>query len=137
MASQPPPSALLSTPPDGDASFEDLRHRLEVRSRVLELSSALGQAVSAELKLEPLCDLVVVRVRSVFGADALRLDFLENFAAILDVYYAHDENQAKLCRSFDGVTCAPEDVATRESEFVRTFIKPDQLGFNLTLQARF
>jgi hypothetical protein len=66
-----------------------------------------------------------------------RLDFLESFAAILDVYYVHDANQAKLCRSFDGSTCAPADAPTQNSEFVRTFIKPDQLGFNITLQARF
>jgi hypothetical protein len=66
-----------------------------------------------------------------------RVDFLEYFATILDVYYVHDPNQAKLCRSFDGTTCAPADELARESEFIRTFIKPHQLGFNLTLQARF
>ncbi len=82
MASQPPTptllATLLSTPPEDDASSEDLRQRLDVRSRVLELSFALGQAVSAELQLEPLCDLVVARLGSVFGVEALRLDFLDD-----------------------------------------------------------
>jgi hypothetical protein len=66
-----------------------------------------------------------------------RMDFLDYFAAILDVYYTYDPNQAKLCRSFDGVSCAPADATARESEFIRTFIKPHQLGFNFTLQAKF
>jgi signal transduction histidine kinase len=83
MASQPPASTLLSTPPDADASFEDLRQRLDVRTRVLELSFALGQAVSAELQLEPLCDLVVARIGNVFQTEALRLDFLEESTGAL------------------------------------------------------
>lgn len=74
----------------------------------------------------------------IFAAKILaRQDFLEYFAAIVDLYYTYDPNQAKLCRSFDGATCAPEDATARESEFIRTFIKPHALGFNVTLQARF
>jgi len=67
----------------------------------------------------------------------LRKDFLDIFAAILDLYYTYDPNQAKLCRSFDGKTCAPQDATSRETEFIRVFTKPHALGFNLTLQARF
>ncbi|MBI5480380.1 MAG: hypothetical protein HY906_16070 [Deltaproteobacteria bacterium] len=66
-----------------------------------------------------------------------RQDFLEYFAAIIDLYYTLDQNQSKLCRSFDGATCAPADATGRESEFIRTFIKPHALGFNVTLQAKF
>ena len=66
-----------------------------------------------------------------------RQDFLDYFAAIVDLYYTYDPNQSKLCRSFDGATCAPEDATARESEFIRTFIKPHALGFNVTLQAKF
>jgi signal transduction histidine kinase len=91
MASQPPTSTLLSTPPDADASFEDLRERLDVRSRVLELSFTLGQAVSAELQLEPLCDLVVARLGSVFRTEALRLDFLEESTGALVDKRAHGD----------------------------------------------
>ena len=66
-----------------------------------------------------------------------RQDFLEYFSAIIDLYYTNDQNQSKLCRSFDGSSCAPADATARESEFIRTFIKPHALGFNVTLQAKF
>ena len=54
----------------------------------------------------------------------MREDFLDYFAAILDIYYSHDENQTHLTKSKDG-------------EQIRDFNHPDVLGFNLTLQARF
>jgi hypothetical protein len=56
----------------------------------------------------------------------VREDFLEWFAVILQVYYQRDNNQTKLVKAFDGTTTS-----------MRTFNHPDQLGFNLTLQARY
>ncbi len=54
-----------------------------------------------------------------------RLDFAEFFAALLDVYYTYDPNQTRLRR--DG----PEDLLMRE------FGEFNQLGINITLQAKF
>ncbi len=54
-----------------------------------------------------------------------RLDFAELFASILDVYYTYDPNQTRLRRE------GPEDLLTRE------FGEFNQLGVNITLQARF
>jgi hypothetical protein len=54
----------------------------------------------------------------------MREDFLEYFAAILDVYYSYDPNQTHLTKSPDGLE-------------IRDFNHPNVLGFNLTLQARF
>lgn len=53
-----------------------------------------------------------------------RADFLDYFAAILDVYYQHDPNQTHLTKAPDGTS-------------IRDFNHPHALGFNLTLQARF
>jgi hypothetical protein len=53
-----------------------------------------------------------------------REDFLEWFAAILQVYYQYDGNQTHLAKAPDGT-------------FQRSFNQPNQLGFNLTLQARY
>ncbi|MSP61848.1 MAG: hypothetical protein EXR72_16240 [Myxococcales bacterium] len=58
------------------------------------------------------------------GKLVARLDFLEYFAVIFDLYYSHDGNQTALAKDSFGSQ-------------VRKFNKPDQLGFNLTLQARF
>lgn len=54
-----------------------------------------------------------------------RLDFAEYFAALLDVYYSYDPNQTRLRR--DG----PDDLLERE------FGEFNQLGINITLQAKF
>jgi hypothetical protein len=54
----------------------------------------------------------------------LREDFLEYFAAILDIYYSYDANQTRLTKDSIG-------------NQIRDFNHPNQLGFNLTLQARF
>jgi hypothetical protein len=54
-----------------------------------------------------------------------RLDFAEYFASILDVYFSYDPNQTRLRRE------GPEDLLTRE------FGEFNQLGVNLTLQAKF
>lgn len=54
-----------------------------------------------------------------------RLDFAEYFAGILDVYYSRDPNQTRLRRE------GPEDLLRRE------FGEFNQLGFNITLQAKF
>jgi hypothetical protein len=54
-----------------------------------------------------------------------RLDFAEFFAALLDVYYSYDPNQTRLRR--DG----PDDLLRRE------FGEFNQLGINVTLQAKF
>jgi hypothetical protein len=53
-----------------------------------------------------------------------RKDFLEWFAGLLQVYYQYDGNQTHIVKGPDGT-------------LLRTFNKPQQLGFNLTLQARF
>ena len=53
-----------------------------------------------------------------------REDFLDYFAAILDLYYTHDPNQTHLTKAPDGTE-------------IRDFNHPNVLGFNLTLQARF
>ncbi len=56
----------------------------------------------------------------------VRLDIAEGFATLLDVYYQYDPNQTRLTRK------------SNQSPFVRDFVaQPNQLGFNLTLQARF
>jgi hypothetical protein len=55
-----------------------------------------------------------------------REDFNDLFAAILDVYYVHDENRTQLRTG-----AMPGDLP------VRDFVEPNQIGFNLTLQARF
>jgi hypothetical protein len=61
----------------------------------------------------------------IFAAKAeLREDFLEYFAVILQVYYQNDGNQAHLVKAPDGTE-------------QRQFNHPNQLGFNLTLQARY
>ncbi len=54
-----------------------------------------------------------------------QLDFGEIYAALLDVYYVYDPNQSRLRR--DG----PDDL------FQYQFGEFNQLGFNLTLQAKF
>jgi hypothetical protein len=54
----------------------------------------------------------------------LREDFLEWFAVILQVYYQNDGNQTHLVKAADGTS-------------LRQFNHPDQVGFNLTLQARY
>ncbi|MFI5288286.1 MAG: hypothetical protein ACHQ17_01485 [Polyangia bacterium] len=54
----------------------------------------------------------------------IREDFLEWFAAILQVYYQYDGNQTHL-------------VMNQTGEFNRLFNIPNELGFNLTLQARY
>lgn len=54
----------------------------------------------------------------------LREDFLEWFAAILQVYYQYDANQSRLAKAADGTSS-------------RVFSESNQLGFNLTLQARY
>jgi hypothetical protein len=63
----------------------------------------------------------------IFAAKAeVREDFMEWFAIILQVYYQHDGNQTILSKAFDGTSMGD-----------RTFNHPNQLGFNLTLQARY
>ena len=54
----------------------------------------------------------------------IREDFLEYFACILQVYYQNDANQTNLVKGADGTS-------------IRQFDHPNQLGFNLTLQARY
>jgi hypothetical protein len=54
----------------------------------------------------------------------IREDFLEWFAAIVQVYYQYDPNQTTLTKAADGTS-------------QRVFSHPNQLGFNITLQARY
>jgi hypothetical protein len=58
----------------------------------------------------------------------LREDFNDFFATLLDFYYVRDENRTKLVQG------NPNDVYSLPT---RQFIEPNQIGFNLTLQARF
>lgn len=58
------------------------------------------------------------------GKIEIREDFLEYFAAILQVYYQYDANQTRLFKAPDGTS-------------IRDFNFPHRLGFNLTLQARY
>ena len=57
-----------------------------------------------------------------------RLDFAEYFAVISDVYYTRDPNQTRLRR---------DDTEGMGGLLRREFGKFNQLGFNVTLQARF
>jgi len=54
-----------------------------------------------------------------------QLDFSEFFSSVLDVYFSYDPNQTRLTRS------------DPEAPLVREFGQFKQLGFNLTLQAKF
>jgi hypothetical protein len=54
-----------------------------------------------------------------------QLDFNEFFASVLDVYYSYDPNQTRLTRD------------DAEDTLVREFGEFNQLGVNLTLQAKF
>jgi len=66
-----------------------------------------------------------IREVPIFAAKAeLREDFLEWFACILQVYYQNDGNQTHPAKAPDGTE-------------VRSFNHPNQIGFNLTLQARY
>jgi signal transduction histidine kinase len=65
-----PPTPRAAPPPD-------LARELALRQRVLDAVHVLGQAVSWELQLEALCDLVVQRVREVFDAATVALLFLD------------------------------------------------------------
>ncbi|HXU70873.1 MAG TPA: hypothetical protein VN947_16155 [Polyangia bacterium] len=66
-----------------------------------------------------------IREVPIFAAKAeLRQDFLDWFAVILQVYYQNDGNQTHLVKAPDGTS-------------VREFNHPNQIGFNLTLQARY
>ena len=64
------------------------------------------------------------RCRSSPPRPELREDFLEWFAGILQVYYQNDGNQTHLVKAPDGTS-------------LREFNQPNQIGFNLTLQARY
>jgi signal transduction histidine kinase len=54
-----------------------LEHSLLTRNRMLEASYALGQAVSKELKMDPLCDLILLHLQRVFSVDGIALLFLD------------------------------------------------------------
>jgi hypothetical protein len=60
----------------------------------------------------------------VAGKLEVREDFLEWFAAIVQLYYNYDANQTNLEKAADG-------------SFLRQFIFPHRLGINITLQARY
>ncbi|MDF1562390.1 MAG: ATP-binding protein [Deltaproteobacteria bacterium] len=55
----------------------ELHRELSISARVLEASLALGQAVSTELQMESLCDLVVEHLQEVFQAVSVALLFLD------------------------------------------------------------
>jgi len=61
----------------------------------------------------------------IFGTKLeVREDFIEWFAAIVQVYYEYDHNQTKLFKAEDGTS-------------LRDYNYPHRLGFNITLQARY
>ena len=67
-----------------------------MRNRALEASYALGQAVSSELKLEPLCDLIVAHLAGVFQPATLHLLFLDWYTGELYVKRSMGEESFEL-----------------------------------------
>jgi hypothetical protein len=83
-----------------------------------------------DFSILPLTDAKGRRISEVpiFAAKAeVREDFLEWFAFILQVYYQNDGNQTRLSKAPDGTSYTS----------IREFSQANQLGFNLTLQARY
>jgi signal transduction histidine kinase len=68
--------ATQSTNKDS-TTLGEVEKQLRVRNRILESMLALGRAVSAELQMEPLCDLVVARLAQTLDAEAITLYFSE------------------------------------------------------------
>ena len=67
-----------------------------MRNRALEASYALGQAVSSELKLEPLCDLIVDHLAGVFQPAALHLLFLDWYTGELYIKRSRGDEDLRL-----------------------------------------
>ena len=63
---------------DDCCGVENLSGALSIRNRVLEASHAFAKAVSAELQMEPLCDLVVEYLTRVFSTSTTSLLFLDD-----------------------------------------------------------
>ncbi len=93
----------------------------------LSTSATIVVRNEGDISILPEVDSAGNRVRSVPLVAAkleAREDFLEWFAAILQVYYQYDGNQTHLGKAADGTS-------------TRLFNQPNALGFNLTLQARY
>jgi hypothetical protein len=111
----PPPGQTISGPLMGNTGGS------------LSTSATIVVRNEGDFSILPEVDRNGKRVQSVPLAAAkleVREDFLEWFAAILQVYYQYDGNQTNLTKNTDGT-------------FARSFSQPHQVGFNLTLQARY
>lgn len=94
--------------------------QLRVRNRILESMLDLGRAVSAELQMESLCDLVVSRLAQTFDAEAVTLFFRDESTGELSVkatFLAQDlvgdersrRGAAQAALSSDHVVCRTEE----------------------------
>jgi hypothetical protein len=111
----PPPGQMLSGPLMGNTGGS------------LTTSATIVVRNEGDISILPEKDASGARVSEVpiYAAKIeAREDFLEWFAAILQVYYQNDANQTHLTKADDGTS-------------VRSFNYPHRLGFNLTLQARY
>ncbi|MCC6552215.1 MAG: GAF domain-containing protein [Polyangiaceae bacterium] len=61
--------------PEAEGRLPHLQSALAIQNRVLEASYAFSSAVSSELKMEPLCDLVVEQIEDIFHAETTILLF--------------------------------------------------------------
>jgi len=109
----------MSVDPSVPAGEEqEIRQQLATRNRVLETSSTLGQAVAAELELEPLCDVVCQQLEGVFRPEILALLFLNESTGELSVKRSAGPGASKAdltgLTARDGVAC----VAMRDRTLV-------------------
>jgi len=70
------------------SSTGEIEQQLSVRNRILESILDLGRAVSAELQMEPLCELIVARLAEAFDAEAVSLFFLDEATKELNLNHA-------------------------------------------------
>jgi hypothetical protein len=111
----PPPGQTISGPLQGNTGG------------TLTTSATIVVRNEGDFSILPQTDAAGHRLSEVpiFAAKGeLREDFLEWFAVILQVYYQNDGNQTNLVKAPDGTS-------------IREFQHPNQIGFNLTLQARY
>ena len=107
-----PSTYEAQSPPDGTATSG--------ATRVVVRSEGNFSILPAKKDGTPEAVAPIVAVKG-----SAKLDIGAGFATLLDVYYSYDANQTRLTR------------ASNQDTFTRTFSQANQLGFNLTLQARF
>ncbi len=112
------------TPPNGQTISGPLQGNT---GGTLTTSATIVVRNEGDLSILPQTDAAghhLYEVPIVAAKAELREDFLEWFAVILQVYYQDDGNQTHLVKAPDGTS-------------LREFNHPNQIGFNLTLQARY